>query len=178
MTIEKYKNRSTAVEALLMYRRRIQQELFERYMLVSQIILNQCLTSVKKDEKKALFYFMIGNIAHDTTKIVGEELVAEVKQHALDSYQSAMHCAKNLHFCNKIRLGIEYEQAKFYYDVLGDHAKASQLAERTVAQAIESMEEVDEETQKEVKIILERMNNRMNKWKEQMWQEHARKQQL
>lgn len=86
---------------------------------------------------------MIGNIAHDTTKIVGDALRTEVKQQALDAYQSAMQCAKNLHYCNKIRLGIEYELAKFYFDVLGDHHKASKAAEKTVAQAIESMDEVD-----------------------------------
>ena len=80
-----------------------------------------------------------------------------------------MQCAKSLHSCNKVRLGIEYEQAKFFYDIVRDCPKAASIAERAVSQAIDSLHEVDEDAQKEVKIILERMTNRLNKWREQMW---------
>lgn len=84
----------------------------------------------------------------------------------MDAYQQAMLCAKSLHFCNKVRLGIEYEQAKFFHDIIGDCSKAAGIAERAVTQAIDSLHEVDEDAQKEVKIILERMTNRLNKWRE------------
>lgn len=63
-----------AVEALQAYKLRIQKEVYDQYQLVCHVIHNKCLTQVQKDEKKALFHFMIGNIAHDTTKIVGLKL--------------------------------------------------------------------------------------------------------
>ena len=65
---------------------RIQNEVYDQYQLVSNMISSKCLTQVHKDEKKALFHFMIGNIAHDTTKIVGEKLSVEVRQEAMDAY--------------------------------------------------------------------------------------------
>lgn len=79
MTLEKYHGKSAAVEALQLYKSKIQNEVYDQYQLVSNMIQTKCLTQVQKDEKKALFHFMIGNIAHDTTKIVGEKLTADVK---------------------------------------------------------------------------------------------------
>lgn len=63
----------------------------------------------------------------------------------MDAYQQAINCAKSLHYCNKVRLGIEYEQAKFFNDIVGDCPKAASIAERAVTQAIDSLHEVDDD---------------------------------
>ena len=60
-----------------------------------------------------------------------------------------------MHPCNPIRLGIALNFSVFQYEICGQRAKACELGEQSLADALEKMDDVDPETFKEGKKLID-----------------------
>jgi hypothetical protein len=83
------------------------------------------------DETKAFFYKMIEDYYRYVAECAVSYLVAapdkleeEVKNGALENYQSAGDASKSLNACNPIRLGLALNFSVFYYEVMNNHSQA------------------------------------------------------
>ncbi len=69
--------------------------------------------------------------------------------------------------CSPIRLGLVLNYSVFHYEVMNDHKKALELGEKALSEALEKIDDVDEETFKDAKSIIELLKENLSLWKEE-----------
>ena len=69
--------------------------------------------------------------------------------------------------CNPIRLGLALNFSVFHYEVMNDHKKACELGELALTEALEKIDDVDEETFRDAKSIIELLKENLSLWKEE-----------
>ena len=55
----------------------------------------------------------------------------------------------------------------FHYEVMNDHKKACELGEAALTEALEKIDDVDEETFRDAKSIIELLKENLSLWKEE-----------
>ena len=91
----------------------------------------------------------------------------EVKAGALAGYEAAKILADGLNACNPIRLGLALNFSVFYYEVMNDHKKACEYGEAALSEALDKIDDVDEETFRDAKSIIELLKENLSLWKEE-----------
>ena len=91
----------------------------------------------------------------------------QVKNGALEGYEAARTLSEKLNACNPIRLGLALNFSVFYYEVMNNHKKACELGEDALSKALEKIDDVDEETFRDAKSIIELLKENLSLWKEE-----------
>tara|TARA_B110000503_G_C7001681_1_gene351812 strand:+ start:332 stop:691 length:360 start_codon:yes stop_codon:yes gene_type:complete len=110
---------------------------------------------------------MIGDYYRYTAESASDDKIEEVKQGALAGYNESQKLSKSLNACNPIRLGLALNFSVFYYEVINDHKKACELGETALTEALEKIDDVDEETFRDAKSIIELLKENISLWKEE-----------
>merc|ERR1719263_2755864 len=110
------------------------------------MVENECTKLAQDEESKAFFQKMIGDYYRYVAESAAEDKVAQVRDGALKGYSSAQQHAQGLNACNPIRLGLALNYSVFQYEVMNDHKKACELGESALTEALEKIDDVDEET--------------------------------
>merc|ERR1712139_272912 len=154
-------------DALGTYKKKIETELYDQCMLIVKIVKDKCLGLAAEDESKAFFQKMIGDYYRYVAESASEDKLEEVKNGALEGYQEAKRLSEVLNPCNAIRLGLALNFSVFYYEVMNNHKLACELGEKALADALEKIDEVDEETFRDAKSIIELLKENLSLWKEE-----------
>ena len=136
-------------------------------MSIVQIVNSGCLPCASEDESKAFFYKMVGDYFRYVAESADASKLEEVKNGALQGYTQADSLSKSLNACNPIRLGLALNYSVFQYEVLNDHKKACELGEAALTEALEKIDDVDEETFRDAKSIIELLKENLSLWKEE-----------
>lgn len=119
-------------------------------------------------ESKAFFLKMVGDYYRYVAESASPEKLEEVKHGALDYYNKASEVAtKDLNACNPIRLGLALNFSVFYFEVMNDHKKACELGETALQNALEKIDDCDEDTFRDAKSIIELLKENLSLWKEE-----------
>ena len=154
-------------EALQGYKKKIEGELYDQCMSIVDNVKDKCMKVASTDETKAFFYKMIGDYYRYVAESATEATLEEVKQGALAGYEEADKLSKGLNACNPIRLGLALNFSVFHYEVMNDHKKACELGEQALSEALEKIDDVDEETFRDAKSIIELLKENLSLWKEE-----------
>ena len=76
-------------------------------------------------------------------------------------------CQKDLGACNPIRLGLALNFSVFHFEVMNDHKKACVLGETALQNALEKIDDCDEETFRDAKSIIELLKENLSLWKDE-----------
>ena len=131
------------------------------------IVKDRCLKLAVDNESKSFFYKMIGDYYRYVAESATGAILEEVKTGALDGYQQSDGLSKELNACNPIRLGLALNYSVFHYEVMNDHKRACELGEAALTQALEKIDDVDEETFRDAKSIIELLKENLSLWKEE-----------
>jgi hypothetical protein len=110
---------------------------------------------------------MIGDYYRYVAESAQPDKLEEVKNGALDGYKKAEQLSKTLNACNPIRLGLALNFSVFYYEVMNDHKRACELGESALTEALEKIDDVDEEMFRDAKSIIELLKENLSLWKEE-----------
>ena len=149
------------------YKKKIEKELYDECMKIVNVVKDDCLKLAADDESKAFFYKMIGDYYRYVAESAHDATLEEVKAGALQGYQQADGLSKGLNACNPIRLGLALNFSVFQYEVMNDHKKACELGEQALTEALEKIDDVDEETFRDAKSIIELLKENLSLWKEE-----------
>jgi hypothetical protein len=119
------------------------------------------------DESKAFFYKMIGDYYRYVAESADGSKLEEVKSGADEGYKKASELCGSLNACNPIRLGLALNYSVFNYEVKNDHKAACELGEKALTEALEKIDDVDEETFRDAKSIIELLKENLSLWKEE-----------
>jgi 14-3-3 protein epsilon len=154
-------------DALAGYKKKIEKELYDKCMSIVNCVDQKCLKLAAEDESKAFFQKMIGDYYRYVAESAGEDKIEQVKAGALKGYEEADKLSKGLNACNPIRLGLALNYSVFYYEVMNDHKKACEFGEKALSEALEKIDDVDEETFRDAKSIIELLKENLSLWKEE-----------
>ena len=119
-------------------------------------------------ESKAFFLKMVGDYYRYVAESAHGAKLQTVKDGASDFYAQATEVSiKDLGACNPIRLGLALNYSVFYYEVINDHKKAIELGEAALQNALEKIDDCDEETFRDAKSIIELLKENISLWKEE-----------
>lgn len=110
---------------------------------------------------------MAGDYYRYIAETATEAKLEEVKLGALKQYEDSDRHCQQLQACNPTRLGLALNFSVFYYEVIGDHSKACSLGEVALSDALEKIDDCDEETFRDAKSIIELLKENLSLWKEE-----------
>jgi len=110
---------------------------------------------------------MIGDYYRYVAECAKGDQLDTVKNGALEAYNESNTNCQTLNACNPIRLGLALNFSVFHYEVMNDHKKACELGESALSDALEKIDDVDEETFRDAKSIIELLKENLSLWKEE-----------
>ena len=154
-------------DGLSSYKKKIEGELYDQCISIVDIVKGQCMKVAATDETKAFFYKMIGDYYRYVAECATADKLESVKSGALENYQLASSTSQSLNACNPIRLGLALNLSVFHYEVMNNHKQACELGEAALSDALEKIDDVDEETFRDAKSIIELLKENLSLWKEE-----------
>jgi len=152
---------------LTVYKKKIEAELYEKCMKIVTTVEGKCLKLAADNESKAFFQKMIGDYFRYVAESAAEDKLQSVKDGAMKGYSEANKLSEDLNPCNPIRLGLALNFSVFYYEVMNNHKQACELGEKALSEALEKIDDVDEETFRDAKSIIELLKENLSLWKEE-----------
>jgi hypothetical protein len=111
---------------------------------------------------------MVGDYYRYVAESASGSQLDEVKKGALEYYNKATEVSTtSLGACNPIRLGLALNFSVFHFEVMSDHKKACELGETALQNALEKIDDCDEETFRDAKSIIELLKENLSLWKEE-----------
>ena len=150
------------------YKRKIEEELYRNCDEIINTIKNNVLSKASDDESRAFFLKMIGDYCRYIAESAKAERLEKTKNDALGAYNEAVILAeKSLNACNSIRLGLALNFSVFYYEVMQDVRRACELGDKALQDALDKLDDCDEETFRDAQSIIELLRENLSLWKEE-----------
>jgi 14-3-3 protein epsilon len=153
--------------ALGQYKKRIEGELQKDCQNIINMIKQDAMKALADPEGKAFFLKMVGDYYRYMAESAQGEVLTQAREGALEHYKLADTAGKDLQACNPIKLGLALNFSVFYYEVMQDNKKACALAETALQDAMNKIDDVDEETFRDAKSIIELLKENLTLWKEE-----------
>jgi 14-3-3 protein epsilon len=149
------------------YKKKIEGELQKDCQNIINMIKNDAMRALNDPEGKAFFLKMVGDYYRYMAESAQADLLAQARDGALEHYKQADVAGKELPACNPIKLGLALNFSVFYYEVMQDNKEACKLAENALQEAMNKIDDVDEETFRDAKSIIELLKENLTLWKEE-----------
>ena len=153
-------------DALAKYKASIEKKLTDDCQFIIDMINSKVLSkSCENGESKAFFVKMVGDYYRYIAENAKGTLMEEVKQNALKAYDSANTIP--LPPCNPIKLGLALNFSVFHYEVMKNHKQACELADKALQEALDKIDELEEDDFRDAKSIIELLKENLTLWKEE-----------
>ena len=152
------------------YKKKIEEELYRNCDEIIATIRTGVLAGANapNDESKAFFLKMIGDYCRYIAESAKGDRLEKTKTDALAAYTEAVSLGeKSLNACNSIRLGLALNFSVFYYEVMQDVRKACELGDKALQDALDRLDDCDEETFRDAQSIIELLRENLSLWKEE-----------
>ena len=152
-------------EALAQYKGGIEEQLTNDCKKIITMIQEKVLAKQCEGEPKAFFVKMVGDYYRYISENAKDQLLEDVKQKALEAYQQANEIT--LPPCNPIKLGLALNFSVFHYEVMKNHKAACELADNALQEALEKIDDLQEDDFRDAKSIIELLKENLTLWKEE-----------
>ena len=150
------------------YKKRIEEELYRNCDDIIQTIRNSVLSKASEDEPRSFFLKMIGDYCRYIAESAKGDRLEKTKNDALSAYHEAQIISeKSLNACNSIRLGLALNFSVFHYEVMQNVTKACELGDKALQDALDRLDDCDEETFRDAQSIIELLRENLSLWKEE-----------
>merc|ERR1719499_1653467 len=132
---------------------------------IIKMINDKVLSKTCDGEPKAFFVKMVGDYYRYISENAKDAKLEEVKQNALKAYNEANTIT--MQPCNPIKLGLALNFSVFHYEVMKNHKAACDLADKALQEALDKIDELEEEDFRDAKSIIELLKENLTLWKEE-----------
>lgn len=150
---------------LASYKQSIENKLTADCQRVIDMINSKVLSKSCDGESKAFFIKMVGDYYRYIAENAKGALMEEVKQKALKAYEQAN--VITLPPCNPIKLGLALNFSVFHYEVMKNHKAACELADKALQDALDKIDELEEDDFRDAKSIIELLKENLTLWKDE-----------
>jgi 14-3-3 protein epsilon len=163
--IEQNPKYSKYSDALASYKQSIEGKLTGDCQRIIDMINTKVLAKNCDGEPKAFFVKMVGDYYRYIAENAKDGLLEQVKQNALKAYNQANQIA--LPPCNPIKLGLALNFSVFHYEVMKNHKAACELADQALQDALDKIDELEEDDFRDAKSIIELLKENLTLWKDE-----------
>ena len=168
-TKEKKKDNSPFLAYIQEYRKKIEEELTKMCNNVLSTIDSHLLKRAEEAEAKVFYLKMKGDYNRYIAEYAQGEQKQSVSEGALSAYKDASDCSKQLSPIHPIALGLALNFSVFYYEVMGDHEKACNIAKDVLEVANKEMANIDDpeedESHRDALSIINLLRENLDMWK-------------
>ena len=150
---------------LARYKLDIESKLTADCQRIVDMIKEKVLNKGCDGESKAFFIKMVGDYYRYISENAKGQELEKVKQSALKAYNEANVIA--LPPCNPIKLGLALNFSVFHYEVMKNHKAACELADKALQEALDKIDELEEDDFRDAKSIIELLKENLTLWKEE-----------
>jgi len=118
-------------------------------------------------EVLVFFHKMEGDYNRYGAEISSGDTKAAYGEKAEKAYQQALELAGPLETTNPIRLGLVLNFSVFYYEILDEKEKATNLAQQAFDDAIDQLDQLNEEQYRDSTLIMQLLKDNLSLWSEQ-----------
>ena len=129
------------------------------------MIQQKVLAKACDGEAKAFFVKMVGDYYRYIAENAKGGLMEQVKTEALKAYNEANQIT--LPPCNPIKLGLALNFSVFHYEVMKNHKAACELADQALQDALDKIDELEEDDFRDAKSIIELLKENLTLWKDE-----------
>lgn len=115
-------------------------------------------------EAKVFFHKTKADYFRYMSEVSTGDRLAEVSSSALDAYNAALGDSEPLGPADPIKLGLYLNFSVFYYEVKSDHKQACDLAKKAFDDAINQLDNLDEDKYKDAATILQLLRDNLTLW--------------
>merc|ERR1712166_378529 len=152
-------------DALASYKQGIETKLQDDCQRIIDMINNKVLAKPCDGEPKAFFIKMVCDYYRYTSENAKGDNLDKVKQQALAAYNEANSI--NLPPCNPIKLGLALNFSVFHYEAMKNHKAACDLADQSLQDALDKIDELEEDDFRDAKSIIELLKENLTLWREE-----------
>merc|ERR1711981_246443 len=163
--IEQNPKYSKFADALAQYKGTIEGQLTNDCEKVVDMINTKVLNKDCESEAKAFFVKMVGDYYRYIAENAKDAKLEEVKSKALKAYEEANGI--DLPPCNPIKLGLALNFSVFHYEVMKNHKQACDIADKSLQEALDKIDELEEDDFRDAKSIIELLKENLTLWKEE-----------
>mmetsp|Transcript_123320 Transcript_123320/g.343438 ORF Transcript_123320/g.343438 Transcript_123320/m.343438 type:complete len:256 (-) Transcript_123320:221-988(-) len=159
------------LELIKTYRAKVEKELTASCNDILGTLVNFLIPGASNSEAKVFYFKMKGDYHRYLAEFATVEQHAKCATDAHDSYQSASEIAiAELPPTHPIRLGLALNFSVFYYEVYSSPEKACLLAKAAFDDAMNVMDNLDEEQFKDSAQIMQLLRDNLTLWTSDMQQ--------
>jgi 14-3-3 protein epsilon len=129
------------------------------------MINDKVLSKACDGEPKAFFVKMVGDYYRYIAENAKGDNLEKIKQAALSAYNDANSIT--LPPCNPIKLGLALNFSVFHYEVMKNHKAACDLADQALQDALDKIDELEEDDFRDAKSIIELLKENLTLWREE-----------
>jgi 14-3-3 protein epsilon len=152
-------------DALTNYKGSIESKLSEDCQRIVDMINKEVLAKTCEGEAKAFFVKMVGDYYRYMAENAKGDALERAKQAALKAYEDA--AAISLPPCNPIKLGLALNYSVFHYEAMKNKKAACELADQTLQDALDKIDELEEDDFRDAKSIIELLKENLTLWREE-----------
>merc|ERR1712137_820833 len=163
--IEQNSKYAKFADALAGYKNTIEKKLQEDCQRVVDVINKNVLNKTCDGQAKCFFVKMVGDYyRYQAENAKGADL-DKAKNSAMEAYKQAMEI--NLPPCDPIKLGLALNFSVFYYEAMKNPQEAVNLADQALQDALDKIDELEEDDFRDAKSIIELLKENLTLWKEE-----------
>jgi len=118
-------------------------------------------------EAKTFFMKMVGDYYRYMAENAKDDMRTQANEGALEHYKLATTAGKDLHACNPVKLGVALNLSTFYYENMKKKQMACYVTETALKDAMNKIDDVDDETFNDAKEIIELMKENLEAWRKE-----------
>jgi len=146
------------------YKKKVEKELTDICNNVLDVLDKYLIGSASSDESKVFYFKMKGDYHRYLAESTSGTAKQESADKALEAYKSASDIAKSLPATNPIRLGLALNFSVFYYEIMNSPDSAIQLAKQAFDDAIEKLEDLQDDSYKDSTLIMQLLRDNITLW--------------
>jgi 14-3-3 protein epsilon len=149
------------------YKNKVEDELSRICDDILNVIDEHLIPSSDLKESNVFYHKMKGDYYRYLAESATGETRASSGTKAKDAYNSATEIAKELPSTDPIRLGLALNFSVFYYEILGNHEAAVNLAKSAFDNAVEQLESIPDDIYKDSTLIMQLLRDNITLWTSQ-----------
>ena len=146
------------------YKNKVESELSKICDDILKVIDDHLIPASKTIESKVFYHKMKGDYYRYLAESASGENRTKHGDNAKEAYLAATEIAKDLVPTDPIRLGLALNFSVFYYEIMGSHDNAINLAKEAFDQAVEQLENIADETYKDSTLIMQLLRDNITLW--------------
>lgn len=171
---ENNKGNAENVQKVKNYKHKIELELTEICQDILELLEEYLVPNSQSEEAKVFFNKMKADYFRYKAEYAQDAQRHQAAQQALQAYEDARQQAKNsLSNTHPLKLGLALNHSVFHYEIMQNPEKACQMARTAFDEAIQDLDNVQDEFYKDATLIMQLLRDNLLLWTSELIEDDA-----